>query len=99
MIGVDVEIADGGAGKVLPQRLPVIAIVEADVDGGLGAGEEQAGLPRINAQTIDPASGALILGQAVDDADPGFAAVGCAPDERHVTILVRGKRSAALGGD
>ena len=36
VIGVDVEVADGGAGKVLPQRLPVIAIIEADIDGGLG---------------------------------------------------------------
>ena len=90
VIGVDVEVADGGAGKVLPQRLPVIAIVEADVDGGLGAGEEQAGLLRIDAQTVDPAPGALILGQAVDDADPGLAAVGGAPDERHVTVLIGG---------
>ena len=73
VIGVDVEVADGGAGQVLAQRLPVIAIVEADVDGGLGAGEEQARLLGIDAQTVDPASGALVAGQAVDDAGPGLA--------------------------
>ena len=60
VIGVDVEIADGGAGQVLAQRLPVIAIVEADVDGRLSAGEEQAGLLGIDAQTVHPASGALV---------------------------------------
>ena len=74
VIGVDVEIADGGAGQVLAQRLPVIAVIEADVDGGLGAGEEQAGLLRIDAETVHPASGALVFGQASDDAGPGFAA-------------------------
>ena len=71
-------------GRFWRKRLPVIAIVEADVDGGLGAGEEQAGLLRIDAQAVHPASGALVFGKAVDDADPGLAAVGGAPDERHV---------------
>src|SRR5580658_7624771 len=98
MIGVDVEVADRGAGQILAQRLPVIAVVEADVDGGLGAGEEQAGLLGIGAQTVHPASGALVAGQAVDDADPGLAAVGGAPDERHVSVHVGGQGSAAIGG-
>ena len=92
VIGVDVEVADGGGGQVLAQRLPVIAIVEADVDGGLGSGEEQAGLLGIDAQTVHPASGALVAGQAVDDAGPGLAAVGGAPDERHVGVFSRRAR-------
>ncbi len=74
MIGVNVEVADGSGGQVLAQGLPVIAVIEADVDGGLGAGEQQTGLFGIDAQTVHPASGALVAGQAVDDAGPGFAA-------------------------
>jgi hypothetical protein len=43
VIGVDVETADGSAGQVLAQRLPVIAVVEADVDGGLGPAKSRPG--------------------------------------------------------
>ena len=99
VIGVDVEVADGGAGQVLAQRLPVIAIIEADIHRGLGSGEEQARLLRIDPQTVDPASGALVAGQAVDDAGPGLARVGGAPDERHVGVLVGGQSLAALGAN
>jgi hypothetical protein len=58
-----VEVADRSAGQVLAQRLPVIAVVEADVNGGLCAGEEQAGLLGIGAQAVHPASGALVAGR------------------------------------
>ena len=92
VIGVDFEVADGGAGQVLAQRLPVIAIIEADIHRGLGSGEEQARLLGIDPQTVDPASGALVAGQAVDDAGPGLARVGGAPDERHVGGSRRGAK-------
>jgi hypothetical protein len=67
-IRVDVEVADGGARQVLAQRLPVIAIVEADIDRRFCPGEDQARLLGIDAQTVYPATCALAGRQAVDDA-------------------------------
>src|SRR5260370_21884597 len=79
VIGMEIEIADGSAGQVLAERLPVIPVIEAGINGGLGSGEEQARLRGIGAQGIHPASGALILAQAADNAAPGFAAIHSAP--------------------
>src|SRR5580658_3537181 len=101
VIGGGGEIAERSGRKVLAQRLPVIAVIEADVDGGLSAGKEQARLLGIGAENVHPASGAFVAGQAVDDAGPSLAAVGSAPDERHVRVLIGGLDSsgAALAAD
>ena len=40
VVAVDDEVADGGGGHVEPQRLPVVAVVEGDVDGALRPREE-----------------------------------------------------------
>src|SRR5690242_12289308 len=92
---VDFQVTDGGAGQVLAQRLPVVAVVEADVNGCLGAGEKQARLLGIGAHNIYPASRTLVARQAVNDAGPSLTAIGGSPDERHVGIFIR--RDVAAG--
>ena len=42
VVVLDDEVADRRRRHVQPQRLPVVAVVERDVDRLLGAGEEQA---------------------------------------------------------
>src|SRR6185437_12626381 len=88
------QIADRGGGQVLAQRLPVVAVIEGNVDGGFRAGEEQAFLLGVFADDVDPAPAGFIAGEAVDDLGPGLAAVVGAPDERHV-----GVGAAAIGGE
>jgi len=82
--------------QVLAQQLPVVAVVEADVDGRFRPCEEQARLLGIDDQIVDPASGALIARQAIDDAGPGLASVDGAPDQR-TSGFHRAKSLAALG--
>ena len=50
IVAVDYEIAHGSGGQVELQRLPGVAIVERDIDGAFGAGEEQAGARGLRAR-------------------------------------------------
>ena len=71
------EIADRRRGHVEPQGLPVVAIVEADEDGELGGGVEQALAHGIFADGVDGP-----IGQAADGLLPGLAAIVRAVDVR-----------------
>ena len=93
IVGVEHHVADRRARQIQPQRLPVIAVVERNVDGRLGAGEEQALLFRILADDVHLAAGALVARQAVDDARPGLAGVVRAIDV--VLLGGRARRTAA----
>ena len=71
------QIADRSRGHVEAQRLPIVAIVEADEDGEFGGGEEQALAHRIFADGVDGS-----IGQAADGLLPGGAAIVGAIDVR-----------------
>ena len=77
VVVVNHQIANRSGGHVEPQRLPVVAIVEADEDGEFGAGEEQALAHGIFADGVDGR-----IGQAADDLLPGVAAIVRAIDVR-----------------
>ena len=53
------------------ERLPVVAIIERNVDGAFGAGEEQSATHGIFADDVD----VFIFRNAVDDLCPGLAAI------------------------
>jgi len=99
MIDVDTMSRMDVLGRFCRSGLPVIPVIGADVDGGLGSGEQQARLCGIDAQTVHPAPGALIMSEAIDNAGPGFATVGGAPDERHIRVLVGRDDPPALASD
>ncbi len=70
IVAVHDEIADRGGGHVEAQGLPIVAIVEADEDGELGGGEEEAFAQRVFADCIDGS-----IGQAANGFLPGGAAI------------------------
>src|SRR5258708_25123044 len=70
------EIADRGTRHVQPQRLPVVAVVERNVDLTFGAGEEESLALGVLANGIDGSA----VGDAVDDLGPGLAAIARAED-------------------
>ena len=47
------QVAHGSGRHVQPQRLPVVAVVKGDINGALGAGEEQTAPLRIFAHHVD----------------------------------------------
>jgi hypothetical protein len=65
-------------GKIELQRLPVVAVIEGDVDGGLRASEEQPAALWILADDVNWG----IVGQAACDSLPGLAAIARAIDIR-----------------
>ena len=86
VVVLDHQIADRRRRHVQPQRLPVIAIVERDVDLRFGAGEEQSLALRILAHDADRRA----AGNAGDDLLPRLAAVVGAVDVRvHVVEAQR----------
>jgi hypothetical protein len=64
------EVAHGCVGQVELERLPVVAVVEGEPDGGFGAGEEQPLADGVFADGVDRR-----VGQACGDGLPGSAAV------------------------
>ena len=86
VVVVDDDIADRGGGHVLAERLPVVAVVEGEVDCALGAGVEQAFAHRVFADGVD----VLVVGNAVDDFVPGLAAVVGAEDVRAEVVEAKG---------
>ena len=77
IVVVDHQVADRRGRHVQPQRLPIVAIVERNINGPLRSGEEQALAHRIFAHRVDRP-----IRQAADDLLPGFAAVVRAVDVR-----------------
>ena len=57
VVAVDQQIARPRRRQVLPQRLPIVAVVEADEHAGLVAGIEQARPDRIGADRADDLAG------------------------------------------
>src|SRR5206468_2026543 len=72
------QVASPGCGQVLPQRLPIIAIVKADEHAALVAGVQQAATHRIGPDGADD----LVAGETARDLGPGSAAVVSAEDVR-----------------
>src|SRR5262249_35872521 len=72
--------------QVEAERLPVVAVVEGDVDGALGSGEEQTLALGIFTDGVD----VLVVWNAGDDFGPGLAAVAGAKNVR--TQIVEAKR-------
>ena len=85
IVVLDDQIADRRQGHVQPQRLPVVAVVERDVDGPLRAREQQPPPLRILADRVDRRAG-----NAADDLRPRLAAVVRAEDVR--AQIVEAKR-------
>ena len=56
IIAVHVDVAHGGDGQALLQRLPMRAIVEGDVDAELRAGIEESRPYRILTHDVDEAA-------------------------------------------
>src|SRR5207253_9016655 len=73
---VNGEIADRSRRQIQLQRLPVVAIVERNIDGMLGAGEEQAAAHGIFAYSVDGG----IVGNAGSNLLPALAAIASAID-------------------
>ena len=86
VVAFDGEVADGAGGHVEAEGLPVVAVVEGDVDLGLGAGVEQALALGIFA---DGAGGGAV-GDAVVDLGPGLAAVVGAEEMRAHVVEAQG---------
>ncbi len=78
IVVLDDDVAHRRRRHVQPQRLPMSAVVERDIDGAFGAGEQQALPLRILADGIDR----LAVGNAGDDLRPGLPAVVRAEDVR-----------------
>ena len=72
------QVTHRGCGHVQPQRLPMIAIVEGNVNCALSAGKEQTLALGIFTHRIH----ILIGGNAVDDFGPGLAGVARAVNVR-----------------
>src|SRR5690349_17545104 len=79
---MDDQIADRGSRHVEAERLPVVAVIERDVDRSLGAREEQPLADRIFADGIDGS----IIRQSAYDFLPSFAVVMRAIDMRSLVI-------------
>src|SRR6185312_1204688 len=75
---LDDEVADRRRGKILAQRLPVIAVVERDIDGGFGSCVEQSLANGVLAYDVD----GCIIGKSGVDLLPRLSAVVSAVDVR-----------------
>src|SRR5579864_2564181 len=82
VVAVDDEVAHGSGRQVELQRLPLVAIIERDVNRALGSGEEQAFTFAIFPDRVSR----LVIGQTVGDLLPGLAAVVRAVDIRMQVI-------------
>ena len=90
VVRVKDHVADRRAREIEPQRLPLIAVVEGNVDGRLGAGEEQTLLFGVFTNDMHLTAGAFTGREAICDASPGLAAVMGAVD----VMLLGGLRSS-----
>ena len=90
IVAVDDEIAHGSDGHVDLKRLPMVAVVEGNVDAQLGGGVEQAILLRVFLDGVDVGA----VGDSGDDVLPGLAAVVGAIDVGRVV----GEAMAIDGG-
>ena len=89
----DDQIADRRGRHVQPQRLPVVAIVERDVDLRFRSGEEQPLALRILAHDADRRA----AGNAVDDLLPRLAAV-VRPVDVRVHVVEAERVDRGVGG-
>ena len=89
----DFEVADGAGGHVEAEGLPVVAVVEGDVDLGFGAGVEEAFAFGIFA---DGAGGGTV-GNAVVDLLPGLTAVVGAEEMRAHVVEAQSVDSGVVG--
>ena len=69
IVVLDDDVPHGRRRHVQPQRLPVSAVVERDIDRALGGGEQQALLLRILTNGVD----GLAVGNPGDDLRPRLA--------------------------
>src|SRR6185437_7384676 len=76
VVAVNDDVAHGGDGHVELERLPVVAVVEGDVDAELCGGVEEASLLRVFFDGVDEGA----FGNAVRDSSPGLASVVRAVD-------------------
>src|SRR5215471_12539863 len=74
---VHYQIADRCSQHVQPQRLPVLAVIEADEDSEFRSGEQQAFAHRILAYRVHRA-----IREPAHDLLPGSSAIVSAPDVR-----------------
>src|SRR6185312_129781 len=82
VVAVDKQVARPGRRQVLLERLPVVAVVEADEHAGLVAGIEQARSDGIGADGGDD----LVGGKAAGDLGPRLPAVVGAEDVRRPVV-------------
>ena len=75
---MDGQVTHGSVRQIELQRLPVVAVIERDVDGGFGSGKEQALAKGIFADDVDRS----VVGKTLGDFDPGLAIVAGAIDVR-----------------
>src|SRR5713226_7535006 len=71
VVAVNDEVAHGGMRQILLQRLPMVAIVERDVDRAFRSGKEQALTNGIFANGVAGAA----AGNSICDFLPGFSKV------------------------
>ena len=71
VVAVDDDVADGGGGHVVLERVPVDAVVQADIDAELGGGVEEAFGLGVFLDGVDVGAG----GDAGGDLGPSLAAV------------------------
>ena len=79
---VDHEVADRRGGHVQPQRLPMVAVIEGDVDGALGAREQQAASHGVLTHRVHD----LIRRDSRHDFRPGLPAI-LGPKDVRVQIV------------
>ena len=83
VVAVDEQVAHPRDRQVALQRLPRVAVVERDVDAGVGAGVEQAFLDGIGADDGDE----MAVRQSIRDLRPGLAVVVRAHGDRVEIVL------------
>ena len=82
VVAVDDEVANRCRRHVQPQRLPICAVVERDMDGSLRPGEKQAFARWVFSDRVDGG----VVGQAVDNLLPRLAGVVRAIDVRPLVV-------------
>ncbi len=80
------HIAHGAGRHVQPERLPVITVIEGNINGALGCGEQQPAALGVFTDGVH----IFVAGNAIDDLRPGLAGVARAQDVR--TQVVKAQR-------
>ena len=93
VVVLDLQIADGACGHVEAEGLPVIAVVEGDVDLGFASGVEEAFAFGVFAD----GRGGCSVGDAVVNLLPGLAAVMGAEEVRTHVVEAQGVDGGVVG--